>query len=211
MNILLQLTYSGLFLAVLAQQVGLPIPSVVFLMAAGALSARGAMNPAIIVLLGVLGCLAGDGIWYWIGRKWGSKAMRLICRFTADPRGCSKDAQRKVPPIWSPGSVCGQVRSRTGCRHAATCRRGRSAARAFPRPRCRRQLALVSLLCRAGLRLLEPIGSRNSLGSALWNRPRYRDWGSDRPVCRLAGTDSGANDPANYGSAASVLRCSRAS
>ena len=62
MNTLLQLTYSGLFIAVLAQQVGLPIPSVVFLMAAGALMARGAMNPTIIVLLGVLGCLAGDGI-----------------------------------------------------------------------------------------------------------------------------------------------------
>ena len=95
MNTLLQLTYSGLFLAVLAQQVGLPIPSVVFLMAAGALLARGAMNPTIIVLLGVLGCLAGDGLWYWIGRKWGSKAIRVLCRFTADPQGCSKDAKRK--------------------------------------------------------------------------------------------------------------------
>ena len=95
MNTLLQLTYGGLFIAVLAQQVGLPIPSVVFLMAAGALAARGAMSPTIVVLLGVLGCLAGDGIWYWIGRRWGSKAMRLICRFSADPRGCSKDARQK--------------------------------------------------------------------------------------------------------------------
>jgi membrane protein DedA with SNARE-associated domain/rhodanese-related sulfurtransferase len=92
---LLQLTYSGLFLAVLAQQVGLPIPSVVFLMAAGALSARGAMSPTIIVSLGVLGCLAGDGIWYWVGRTWGSKAMRLMCRFTADPQGCSQHAQQE--------------------------------------------------------------------------------------------------------------------
>ena len=95
MNSLLHLTYSGLFLAVLAQQAGLPIPSVVFLMAAGALSAHGGMNPAIILPLGVLGCLAGDGMWYCIGRKWGSKAMRLICRFSADPQGCSKHAKQK--------------------------------------------------------------------------------------------------------------------
>ena len=95
MNTLLHLTYSGLFIAVLAQQVGLPIPSVVFLMAAGALAARGTMSPAMILLLGVLGCLAGDGVWYWIGRQWGSKAMRLICRFTADPQGCSKHARQK--------------------------------------------------------------------------------------------------------------------
>ncbi len=64
-------------------------------MAAGALSAHGEMHPSIIVLLGVLGCLAGDGIWFWLGRKWGSKAMRLLCRFTADPRNCSRNAQEK--------------------------------------------------------------------------------------------------------------------
>ena len=92
---LLELTYSGLLIAVFTQQVGLPVPSVAFLMAAGALTAHGRMAPAIVVLLSVLGCLAGDGIWYWIGRKWGSKATRVLCRFTADPRGCSKNAQEK--------------------------------------------------------------------------------------------------------------------
>jgi len=92
---LLELTYGGLLLAVFAQQAGLPVPSVVFLMAAGALSARGSMNPAMIAFLGLLGCLAGDGIWYWVGRKWGPKAIRLLCRFTRDPRGCSGNAQRK--------------------------------------------------------------------------------------------------------------------
>jgi membrane protein DedA with SNARE-associated domain/rhodanese-related sulfurtransferase len=91
----LQLTYGGVFLAVFAQQVGLPIPSVVFLMAAGALSAHGAMSPTIIVFLGVLGCLAGDGIWFWMGRKWGSKPMRLLCRLTSDPRRSFRDAQEK--------------------------------------------------------------------------------------------------------------------
>jgi membrane protein DedA with SNARE-associated domain/rhodanese-related sulfurtransferase len=89
------LTYGGVFLAVLANQVGLPIPSIAFLMAAGALSAHGAMSPAIIVFLGVLGCLAGDGIWFWLGRKWGSKAVRLLCRLSPDPRSCSRDAQEK--------------------------------------------------------------------------------------------------------------------
>jgi membrane protein DedA with SNARE-associated domain/rhodanese-related sulfurtransferase len=91
----LQLTYGGVFLAVFANQVALPVPSIAFLMAAGALSAHGGMRTSIIVLLGVLGCLAGDGIWFWLGRKWGSKAMRLLCRFTADPRGCSRDAREK--------------------------------------------------------------------------------------------------------------------
>ena len=91
----LQLTYSGVLLAVFAQQLCLPIPSIVFLMAAGALCARGEMRTSIIVLLGVLGCLAADGIWFWFGRRWGSQALRLLCRFTADPRRCSENAHEK--------------------------------------------------------------------------------------------------------------------
>lgn len=95
MNTLLQLTYGQVFLAVLAQQLGLPVPSVVFLMAAGALSVHGTMHPAVIILLSVVGCLAGDGVWFWTGRKWGPKAMRLLCRFSPDPRGCSRNAEEK--------------------------------------------------------------------------------------------------------------------
>ncbi|MGC2111385.1 MAG: VTT domain-containing protein [Candidatus Korobacteraceae bacterium] len=91
----LQLTYSGVLFAVFAQQLCLPIPSVVFLMAAGALSARGEMRTSIIVLLGVVGCLAADGIWFWLGRRWGSRALRLLCRFSADPRRCFQNANEK--------------------------------------------------------------------------------------------------------------------
>jgi membrane protein DedA with SNARE-associated domain/rhodanese-related sulfurtransferase len=95
MTTLLQLTYCRLLFAVLAQQLGLPVPSVVFLMAAGALSAHGAMHPVVALFLGVAGCLVGDGVWYWMGRKWGPKALGLLCRFTADPRSCSRNAQAK--------------------------------------------------------------------------------------------------------------------
>ena len=91
----LQLTYSGVLLAVFANQLCLPIPSIVFLMAAGALSAQGAMRMSITILLGVLGCLAADWIWFSLGRRWGSKALKLLCRFTDDPRRCSRKAQEK--------------------------------------------------------------------------------------------------------------------
>lgn len=92
---LVQLTYGGLLLAVFAQQLCLPIPSIAFLMAAGALAARGTMQASIVIALGVLGCLAGDGIWFWVGRKWGSKAMRLLCRLSGDPRRCSEKGREK--------------------------------------------------------------------------------------------------------------------
>src|SRR6201997_3385798 len=98
-----QLTYTAVLLAVLPNQPSLPIPSVVFLMAAGALSARGEMRTSSIVSLGVLACLAADSLWFWFGRRWGSQSMRLLCRLTADPRECSRNAHEKFsrygPPL----------------------------------------------------------------------------------------------------------------
>ena len=66
-----QLTYAGVLLAVLANQLCLPVPAIVFLMAAGALSAHGYMQASTVVLLSVLACclrmgcgsgLAGSGV-----------------------------------------------------------------------------------------------------------------------------------------------------
>jgi len=91
----LHLTYTGVLLAVLAEQLCLPVPSIVFLMAAGALSSHGEMRTSIVVFLAVWGCLAADGIWFWFGRRWGSQAERLLCRFSGDPRRCSQNAHEK--------------------------------------------------------------------------------------------------------------------
>ena len=103
MNASSQLTYPLVLLAVFAQQLCLPIPSVVFLMAAGALSARGEMQMGVIISLGVAGCLAADGIWFLLGRRWGSNVLRLLCRYAADPRKCAQNAHEKFrrygPPI----------------------------------------------------------------------------------------------------------------
>jgi membrane protein DedA with SNARE-associated domain/rhodanese-related sulfurtransferase len=90
-----QLTYTGVLLAVFAQQLCLPIPSVIFLIAAGALSAEGGMHTGIVISVGVLACLAADGLWFWFGRQWGSQIVRRLCRFSDDPRRCSENAHEK--------------------------------------------------------------------------------------------------------------------
>src|SRR5271166_5369156 len=90
-----QLTYTGVTLAVFANQICLPVPSIVFLMAAGAISAHGGMRAGIIVILAVAGSLAADWIWFWLGRRWGSGAIRLLCRFAANPRKCFQDAHER--------------------------------------------------------------------------------------------------------------------
>jgi len=90
-----QLTYIGVVVAVLANQLCLPVPAIVFLMAGGALSVHGDMRASAIIALSVLPCLAADGLWFWFGRTWGSRAMRLLCRFSHDPRTCSRNAHEK--------------------------------------------------------------------------------------------------------------------
>ncbi len=101
----LHLTYPAVLVAVFARQLCVPIPAIAFLMAAGALCAHGEMRTGIVVCLGVTGCLAADGIWFALGRRWGSRAMRLLCRFTPNPRRCSQDARDKFRR-YGPGVLC---------------------------------------------------------------------------------------------------------
>jgi len=89
-----QLTYVGVLLAVLAEQLYLPVPSPIFLMAAGALVAQGEMSASVLVLVAVFACLAADGLWFWFGRHWGSKAIRVLSRFTAGAQMPSNHAHQ---------------------------------------------------------------------------------------------------------------------
>ena len=68
MSELHELGYWGLF-AVFARQLCLPIPAPLFLMTAGALSAHGHLHMSLVLLVSVLGCLGGDGVWFWCGRR----------------------------------------------------------------------------------------------------------------------------------------------
>ena len=97
------LTYTGVAVAVFANQICLPIPSVLFLMAAGALSAQGKMWASLILLLSVIASVMADWIWFWLGRRWGSQTIRVLSRFAADPRRSAANAhrhfQRYGPPL----------------------------------------------------------------------------------------------------------------
>ncbi len=77
-----------LFAVVLAEQVGLPIPAVPVLLAAGALAGAGKMNLALAVLLGVTACLLGDLIWYYLGRHRGAGVLKVLCRISLEPDSC---------------------------------------------------------------------------------------------------------------------------
>ncbi len=80
--------YAVLFLAVLAEQLGLPLPATPFIVAAGALAHTGQMSFAVAILLATVASVLADLSWYQIGRLRGVKVLRLLCRISLEPDYC---------------------------------------------------------------------------------------------------------------------------
>jgi membrane protein DedA with SNARE-associated domain len=80
--------YAVLFLSVLAEQLGLPLPATPFIVAAGALAHMGQMNLAVAILLATVASVLADLSWYQIGRLRGVKVLHLLCRISLEPDYC---------------------------------------------------------------------------------------------------------------------------
>jgi len=65
------------FAAVFLDQIGVPLPSVPWLLAAGALSAAGKFSLLLWLGITVLACLIADLIWFYLGRHRGHRV--LVC------------------------------------------------------------------------------------------------------------------------------------
>ncbi|TBR37005.1 MULTISPECIES: VTT domain-containing protein [Dyella] len=94
-EIIVLLTQYGVllvFLNVLVEQAGVPVPAVPTLVVAGALAANGQLPLASLVGAAVLACLIADGAWYLAGRRYGSRVLRTICRVSLSPDSCVKQS-----------------------------------------------------------------------------------------------------------------------
>lgn len=81
------------FGAVLLEQMGLPLPALPWLLAAGALSATGQFSFSLGLAATVLACLAADGFWFYLGRYRGSQVLGLLCRVSLEPDSCVRRTQ----------------------------------------------------------------------------------------------------------------------
>src|SRR5271166_843462 len=75
--------YSVLFASVFARQLCLPIPAILFLLAAGALAGNGKLNLALVVCFGVIACVLADLVWFEAGRLRGNDVVHFIHRFSS--------------------------------------------------------------------------------------------------------------------------------
>lgn len=83
------------FVNVLVEQLGVPVPAVPTLIVAGALAATDRLPLGPLVLVAWLACLLGDVGWYLAGRRFGSRVMRTICRISLSPDSCVKTSETR--------------------------------------------------------------------------------------------------------------------
>jgi membrane protein DedA with SNARE-associated domain len=85
--------YPVLFLWVLLEQAGLPIPAIPILLAAGALVGTGHMNIFAALALAVFGSLLADFAWYQLGKTRGMTVLNFLCRISLEPDTCVRQTE----------------------------------------------------------------------------------------------------------------------
>jgi len=80
--------YAVLFVWVLAEQVGAPVPAAPMLLAAGVLVGEGFLHFALAFVLAVAASLISDFLWYLIGRLKGGSVLSLLCKISLKPDSC---------------------------------------------------------------------------------------------------------------------------
>jgi len=85
--------YWLLFVWVLVEQAGLPIPAGPLLLAAGALAGTHRMNLVAVFALSLAAAATADLGWYWLGRWRGVGILKLICRISLEPDSCVRKTQ----------------------------------------------------------------------------------------------------------------------
>lgn len=81
------------FVNVLIEQAGVPLPAVPTMIVAGALASTERLPLAGVVAVAVLACLLADYAWYAAGRYFGGGVMRTLCRISLSPDSCVKQSE----------------------------------------------------------------------------------------------------------------------
>jgi membrane protein DedA with SNARE-associated domain len=80
--------YIVIFLIVLAEALGFPVPAALALVAGGAAVASGALGGPATAVVAVTGMLLGDISLYVLGSRLGWRLLGFLCRVSVDPETC---------------------------------------------------------------------------------------------------------------------------
>jgi len=81
------------FLNVFLEQIGAPIPAVPTLIIAGALARNGQMSSTSVLTSAVIASMIADWIWFLLGRRYGYRILRTLCRISLSPDSCVRETE----------------------------------------------------------------------------------------------------------------------
>src|SRR5436853_6925463 len=81
--------YLLVFVIVLAESLGLPVPAALALVAGGAAAASGVLSLSRFVVLAVLGMIIGDSLLFVLGRYKGWALLCVVCQASCRPVYCT--------------------------------------------------------------------------------------------------------------------------
>ncbi|SEN55413.1 membrane protein DedA, SNARE-associated domain [Duganella sp. CF517] len=89
------------FAIVLIEQIGMPIPAYPILIVAGALSVDGDFSWPAVLAAAIFACLLSDGFWFRMGRFYGKRILKLLCRISLSPDYCVSQTEDSFTK-WGP-------------------------------------------------------------------------------------------------------------
>jgi membrane protein DedA with SNARE-associated domain/rhodanese-related sulfurtransferase len=96
-NLVWLITEYGLLIVtanVFVDQLGLPVPAMPTLILAGAI-ATGALGVAPLFAAAVVACIVPDTVWFLLGRRYGMRVLKTLCRISLEPDSCVSQTQSR--------------------------------------------------------------------------------------------------------------------
>lgn len=81
------------FANVLAEQIGIPIPALPTLLVAGSLARAGKLSLLALIAAAVVASLSADTLWYFLGKRYGHRVLKTLCRVSLSPDSCVRQTE----------------------------------------------------------------------------------------------------------------------
>jgi membrane protein DedA with SNARE-associated domain/rhodanese-related sulfurtransferase len=83
----------AVFVNVLLDEGGLPLPSYPLLAVAGALTATTSLSLGAVLAAALLASAIADNSWYWVSRRYGRRVLSLLCKVSLSPDSCVRQTE----------------------------------------------------------------------------------------------------------------------
>jgi membrane protein DedA with SNARE-associated domain len=81
------------FLNVLVEQLGIPVPAIPTLLVAGALAADGKLPFGKLLAAALIATVSADTVWFLLGRRYGQKILKTLCKVSLSPDSCVRQTE----------------------------------------------------------------------------------------------------------------------